>query len=576
MAGEDKDKERKSASTQLVEIAKEMYDFGVSDAGDTFGVPRDGAKVVRLLRGGKTSLRGQLAGQFFRNTGKAAPQQALAAALLVVEGLAQDGEEQPLALRVARHGGNLWLDLGDAEGRAVRITDAGWTVEPAAPVLFRRTALNAVLPEPVPGGELDELWQWLNVAEDDRPLVAAWLVAALHPDIPHPVLGLFGEQGTGKSTAEKVLTTLIDPSPVPLRKPPRDADSWVTAAAGSWVVGIDNLSAIPDWLSDSMCRAVTGDGDVRRRLYTDGDLTVFSFRRCLLINGIDVGAVRGDLAERLLPIDLHVIPDRQRLEESALWPAWQQAHPRLLGAVLDLTAGVEGVLPSVRLARKPRMADFARILAAVDLVLGTNGLARYLTKQGSTAADTLAGDPFITAIKEMFTDTSFEGTAADLLSRVTPAEGRTPKNWPATARQVTQVLRRQAPTMRKVGWLVDDDGAANHDKAVRWTVVPPPRPEMARNPDPQHPPDPQGDESAGQRGGEVAWPAGLAGQPTGLAGNTQRGKPAGQTPNAGVAGAAGVRYGSSHRGTSSHTCRDCGKPLDPVLDDDVHPGCEAS
>src|SRR5215471_21602661 len=33
-----------------------------------------------------------------------------------------------------------------------------------------------------------------------------------------------------------------------------------------------NVSAVPDWLSDTLCRAVTGDGDVGRQLYTDAGL----------------------------------------------------------------------------------------------------------------------------------------------------------------------------------------------------------------------------------------------------------------------------------------------------------------
>jgi hypothetical protein len=75
------------------------------------------------------------------------------------------------------------------------------------------------------------------------------------------VLAISGEQGTGKTTAVKVLVLLLDPGPVLVRKPPRDADSWVTAAAGSWVVGLNNLSDIPSWLSDSLCRASTGHGE---------------------------------------------------------------------------------------------------------------------------------------------------------------------------------------------------------------------------------------------------------------------------------------------------------------------------
>ena len=67
-----------------------------------------------------------------------------------------------------------------------------------------------------------------------------------------------------------------------------------TAAAGSWVVALDNLSGIPAWLSDSLCRASTGDGNVKRALYSDAGLAVVKFRRCVVINGIDLGALRGD------------------------------------------------------------------------------------------------------------------------------------------------------------------------------------------------------------------------------------------------------------------------------------------
>src|SRR3954451_8333168 len=80
--------EKKSVATMLVAVAEELYEFGVNDAGETFSVPRTGPKVIRMLRGGKTSLRGQLASEFYTRTGKAATQQALADTLLVIEGKA--------------------------------------------------------------------------------------------------------------------------------------------------------------------------------------------------------------------------------------------------------------------------------------------------------------------------------------------------------------------------------------------------------------------------------------------------------------------------------------------------------
>lgn len=496
---EDERPAKRSAATVLVDLASGLFHFGVSTDGETFAVPKDGPPVVALLRGGKSSLRARLARRYFAKIGKAAPQQALADALLVIEGAAQEEDPVELHLRVADREGETWIDLGDLTGNAVKLTPKGWTIEESAPVLFRRSVLNSALPRPVAGADLSMLWRWLNVAEADRPLVAAWLVATLTAGIPHPVLLLHGEQGTGKTTTQKVLVSVLDPSPVPTRKPPRDAESWVTAAAGSWVVGIDNLSTVPDWLSDSLCRAVTGDGDVRRKLYTDGDHHVIAFRRCIALTGIDLGALRGDLTERLLPIELARIDDGDRLEEGQLWPAWDQQHPELLGAVLDLAAGVMAVAPSVRLDNKPRMADFARVLAAVDRVLGTNGLDHYLAKQSSLATESLTGDPFIAAMLSTIT-VPFTGTSAELLDLV-PAPDRVPKGWPSTSRQVTSTLKRQAPTMRKAAWTVENDNAENHDKVLVWTISPPAaRGEKARIPSPQ-PPHPRTE----------AAPAGVAG-----------------------------------------------------------------
>jgi len=497
-AGQDGGDRGPSVATQLVELAEELYTFGVSELGEPFALPIDGPTVVSMLRGSKTSLRALLAREFFARTGKAATQQALADALLVLEGMAQDTEESRLYLRAAQHDGDLWLDLGDPTGRAVQITRTGWSVESAAPVLFKRTTLTGPLPEPQRGGSLDGLWEWLNVAEDDRPLVAAVLVSMLFSDQPHVVLAILGEQGTGKTTVVKVLTLILDPGPVPVRKPPRDADSWVTQAAGSWVVGLDNLSDIPPWLSDSLCRASTGDGDVRRKLYSDSDYAVFAFRRCVIFNGIDVGAMEPDLADRALPVTLDLIPDEERRDEESFWPDWRDDHPLILGAVLDLAVKVLQRLPSVDLAKKPRMADYARILAAVDAELGTDALTRYASQAATLAADGLSGDPLAARIQAIITS-PYEGTSAGLLELVKPhdPDWKPPKEWPKDARAVTGRMRRLAPAFRKTGWTIEDLGRGGHDKQVQWKISPPAQPEASRDDARQRPQD---DASAGDAG----------------------------------------------------------------------------
>jgi len=465
---------RDSAATALVEMLLERYRLGLSTDDEPFAVPKTGPRLVRPLRGGKGSLRSVLAADYYSDTGRAAPQQGLAEALQTVEGLALDCTPERLHLRVGEHDGSHYLDLGESTGRAVRLQAGRWEVIDAPPLLFRRTQLTGALPEPVTGGDLAELWAVLNVAAADRPLVLAWLISCLLTDVPHPILALGGEQGSGKSTATRTLAGLLDPSPAQTRKPPRDVEAWVTAAAGSWVVALDNVSTVPEWWSDALCRAVTGEGEVRRRLYSDADLTVFSFRRCVLLNGIDLGAVRDDLAERLLTVELHRITDTGRKLDADLARRWQEAHPRLLGALLDLAARVLAELPGLHLDRLPRMADFARVLAAVDRVLGSTALADYGAQAGDLAADAVDSDPVLSAIAGNVTEL-WQGSAAELLAVITPdREGwRAPKDWPKDNRTLTALLRRRAPSLRRLGWTVEDLGRGGKAMVVRFRLDPP-------------------------------------------------------------------------------------------------------
>lgn len=466
---------KKSVATRLVELAKENYRLGCTPDGEPFAVPVAGPMIVRLLRGGRQSLRAELASAYWSATETVPSQSALAEACVVLEGLAQGMEPVELHLRVAEHDGRLVLDLGDATGRAVVIDATGWQVVDKPPVLFKRTALTGALPEPVRGGGLDELWSSVNVAERYRPLLAAVEVSALFPGIPHPAVLFTGEQGTGKSTNTKRLASILDPSPAQLRKAPRDADTATTAAAGSWMPALDNLSGMPDWLSDAICRWCTGDGDVKRRLYTDGDLHVISFRRVPILNGIDLGALRGDLADRTVHLVLDRIPDDQRRDDAEMAEQWQRAHPRVLGAVLDLTVQVLCALPTVRLDERPRMADFAKILAAVDRILGTAGLATYLGLRTELAEDAAGSDPLLMALAENLTD-QFVGTSAELLAAVEPKieKWKPPRDWPGSARALTGQMRRHAPTLRRLGWTVTElDRSSSRSKQVRWHLTPP-------------------------------------------------------------------------------------------------------
>ncbi len=107
----------KSAATRIIQLARERYCFGVMATGDVFGVPVGGPNIARLLRAGRRSLRSELAGLYYAEHKTAASAQALADALLVIEGQAQAGDAVDVALRTGQDdAGQLVLDLGRDDG----------------------------------------------------------------------------------------------------------------------------------------------------------------------------------------------------------------------------------------------------------------------------------------------------------------------------------------------------------------------------------------------------------------------------------------------------------------------------
>ncbi|MEU5221053.1 ATP-binding protein, partial [Streptomyces sp. NPDC020807] len=209
--------------------------------------------------------------------------------------------------------------------------------------------------------------------------------------------------------------------------------------------------------SDTLCKAVTGDGIVDRALYTDDDVVVLSFRRVLAMTTIDAGALAGDLAERLLMLELQLIEPEQRRTEEELATAFETIRPAVLGSLFDLLATVLVVLPDVKLASMPRMADFARILAAVDQVMEWTTLDDYLAASANVAGDALEGDPFGSALAALVEECgTWTGTAAMLLEHVQPPGGIRPPSWPKDATRAGGKVKRLAPLLRSIGITVDD------------------------------------------------------------------------------------------------------------------------
>ncbi|MET7791587.1 hypothetical protein ABZS93_34160 [Streptomyces sp900116325] len=103
------------------------------------------------------------------------------------------------------------------------------------------------------------------------------------------------------------------------------------------------------------------------------------------------------------------------------------------------------------------MADFARVLAAVDQVMEWNTLDDYLAASANVAGDTLEGDQFGSAVAALVEHAgTWTGTAAQLLEQAQPPGGIRPPNWPKDATRAGGRIKRLAPLLRSVGIAVDD------------------------------------------------------------------------------------------------------------------------
>jgi hypothetical protein len=404
-------------------------------------------------------FRRWLARGFFDETQGAPNSEALQSALNVIEARAHfDAPERVVNIRVAGDGQHLYLDLADDDWRAVEIGPDGWRIVEEPPVRFRRAAGMQALPVPTKGGSVEALRSFLNVKNDrDFVLVVAWVVAALRDCGPYPVLVLAGEQGSAKSTFSAILRRLLDPNSAPLRALPREDRDIFIAASNGHVLAFDNVSGLPGWISDTLCRLATGGGFAVRQLYTDQDEVLFDAARPVILNGIEEVVTRPDLADRAIFLTLEPIPEEERRLERELWAAFEYARPQILGVLLDAVAHGLRVHSRIRLEKAPRMADFAQWATACEGAFCASGtfLAAYTENRDEAVDGVIEADPVGSAVQSMMAArTVWTGTASELLGALDEVVGdaaRKTKSWPATPRALSNRLRRAATFLRKKG-----------------------------------------------------------------------------------------------------------------------------
>ena len=352
-----------------------------------------------------------------------------------------------------------YLDLGDFSGRAVKIGAGGWSVVNRPNVHFRRPQGLLALPLPSRNGSIELLRSYVNLTESDFRLLVGWLAAAFRPVGPYPILVLHGEQGSAKSTLARIVRLLIDPWAPSLLAEPRSLRDLMISAVNGWLLVFDNISAIPAWLSDGLCRLATGGGFATRTLFSNDKQCVIDAQRPVVLNGIEEFVSRGDLADRGVFLHLPPITPSSRRTEHEFWASFNRDYPQIFGGVLDAVVGALRELPSIQLMEVPRMTDYAFFGEAVGRGLGWptgSFLSAYNDNRRDATIATLEDSLVGTALLRLVCPVvkQWSGTTAKLhaaLAKVVDKRITASAPWPKTSSALGNELRRIAPQLRMHG-----------------------------------------------------------------------------------------------------------------------------
>lgn len=388
----------------------------------------------------------------------------------------ENKEEINLNLRFASQEKNReqeWIyDLTNKNWEFVKITSRGWRIIKNE-IIFRRHSNQQTQVDPLQKYEpdvFDRFMKLVNIKQNNEELkllLKCYIVSLFIPGIQKPILMLHGSQGSAKSSLQEMIKMLVDPSLVKTFSFPRDINELIQQLSHNQVVFYDNISTIPDYISDQLCRAVSGSGSSKRKLYSDDDDVIYNFKRIVGFNGINLGATKPDLLDRGLIIELERIDENKQLKPEDLWKQFEELRPQLLGYIFDILVKVlrwknDPNAPKLNLTRLPRMAEFAEYGEMISRCMGNPGnlfMNAYYDNIKLQSQEVLDSSIVATSISYFMTNRNDEdwiGNATQLLSELEEQAEVLKINtknrlWPKAPHTLSRRLNEIKTNLRQIG-----------------------------------------------------------------------------------------------------------------------------
>lgn len=369
-------------------------------------------------------------------------------------------------------------DVGDGT-HAISITSETWSLQDV-PIAFlhHQHQKPQCLPERHGDCSLEALRPLLSEFKDDREwlVVMAYICSLYVPDIPKPLLCISGDMGSGKTLTARRIVDLVECSSLESGLPAiKNSQELMRTANKNAVLLLDNVSHISTSLSDDMCRICTGASFNKRILYSDDSDWVCQICRPVIITGIPSTLVqREDLADRAVPLKISRISETKRKTQSELDTEFAKLKPYLLGSVYNILSKALKLLPSVKLEKLPRLADWYvlsyALCESMDGHTGQEFVEAYefiLNRQTELAIESSL---VAQACRLLTSQTgTWEGTASQLHEIKLVHEGYeytsdfedrcylvNDPNWPRTPATLGKELERCKPTLESIGIKVDN------------------------------------------------------------------------------------------------------------------------
>ena len=331
--------------------------------------------------------------------------------------------------RVAAGRNSIIFNLGNAAGDTIELMPGGWKIAGNPARAASRACTIAALPYPDEPSSLPVNFHpfrsLLNLSgQDDWDRCLCWLLAALRPEGPYPILVVTGPKASGKTTAALLLRSLIDPAQFPLIPLTSNERHIGLLAQFHWVLAFDGVKSVASHLSSGLQAAN---------------------RPVILVVPEEANWTPGpELVNRVLTITTRPLPEAKLQKSDAIWWDFKTVRPKALSALLTAVCVALGNY------KGPSFSNLAAWLNAAEpaVKLSAPEIRAILTPGKSKAAPDSNLAETITAL--MTVESTWTGTATKLLKALHAIDPSS-TDWPKTPQAISDRLNQSVAKLRQQG-----------------------------------------------------------------------------------------------------------------------------